>query len=97
MAYQIADISTPRFTIEDIRRLMEGIRQGQRYNQQGLLAKPGEDPLTMDQLSKYLTNEKTKGERKKICSKESLNSFSCGRIEFIVYNIVGSWYDNCLH
>jgi hypothetical protein len=41
---------------------MEGIRQGLRYNQQGEPAKSGENPLTMDQLSQYLSNAKTKGE-----------------------------------
>ncbi|XP_060577502.1 uncharacterized protein LOC132734719 isoform X5 [Ruditapes philippinarum] len=52
----------PRFTVEEIRRLMEGIRQGLRYNQQGEPAKSGENPLTMDQLSQYLSNAKTKDE-----------------------------------
>ncbi|XP_053373770.1 uncharacterized protein LOC123532644 isoform X6 [Mercenaria mercenaria] len=56
------DILQHPFTAREIRKLMEGIRQGFTYNKQGAIAKQGEEPLTMNELSKYLSNAKTKDE-----------------------------------
>lgn len=51
-----AGTQTPRYTLADINRMIDGMNQGLVYNYRGVQAAAGEPTLTREQLNTLLNN-----------------------------------------
>lgn len=47
-------LDNTRFTLEDLRRFLEGMDQGQEYNYQGKIASTGEPTISRQQLERRI-------------------------------------------